>query len=113
MIFWVNFTKPSVVAQFLINRVTITIGANGYAKYVCDLGIYNMDLLDLLIVVARRSKTPAPWQTDQALNDLVKTSATVNLTTETNTVTGLTGPYYFSATPSEAMSFGGAGDFEV
>ena len=106
----VNYNKPAMAGNYLIQRCTISIGINGLTKYTCDLGTYNADLLDLLIALARGVGPEAPWRTDEVLNELIQTFETVT-GSEVHTPTATIDPYYFSDVPAEAMDFGGAGAF--
>ena len=107
-----DYHKPDMQGNYLIQRCTISIGINGMTSYACDLGIYNADMLDLLIALAREVGPEAPWRTDEILNDLIQLIETVEAS-EINTSVASFEPYYFSNVDAEAMTFGGAGAFTI
>lgn len=69
----------SLSDDFFIQRVVASVAQGGYATFDLNLGIYRPEFLDLLISIARNSKTVPEWRDDEVLEELLQQSETLAL----------------------------------
>lgn len=92
-------------ADYLVRRVTARVGVNGRAVFGVQLGTYNPDLIDMMLLLARQAKPKIPWRDDEVLDELLQIAEEITLD-ETTAVSSSTGPYFFDATQPYAMDWG-------
>ena len=94
----VQFTSVrfGISASYLIQRVTATIGIDGDAIYDVAFGVYNPDLIDLMITLSRQAKPKAIWREDEVLDEVLYTGETLTLLEFVPDVVTTEPPYYFA-----------------
>lgn len=92
-------------ADYLVRRVMATVGINGRAKFDVELGTYNPDLIDLLLMLARLSRTTVPWRDDEVLDEFLPTSGEIGFADSAD-MGDSAAPYFFSENPADAFDWG-------
>jgi len=95
----------AINGNFLIHRVSAQMGAGNFVKYSVSAGLYNPDLIDLMILLARNAKPRPIWRDDEVLDELLQTVESI-VFDEASDVTDSEPPYYFSEDPAEAFDWG-------
>ena len=91
----VSYPSVGVDGKYLIHQVTMTIGPRGAASFTVRAGVYDPDLVDLLLALARDDE-PA-WNDEEVLDELLENAEAVALA-ETQAVSEDSAPYVFDAT---------------
>jgi hypothetical protein len=111
MVLHITNAARNVDTDYLIRTLNISFAGGGFAHYSFEIGDYLPDLYAMMRETNRLAMGVVEWREDEVLDILTITKETLAIT-ETNTHATSTIPYYFSDTPSEAMSFGAAGAFD-
>ena len=80
---------------FLIQRVTTRFLGGGYASFDVELGLYNPDLIDI-IVALKRAGSGATWGADDVLDELLEFAEAVGMA-DAVSKTASSGPYLWDA----------------
>lgn len=103
----VTNTQLGITSQdFIIQRVDASINVYGKVMYALALGVWNDDLIDLLLRIVRRVEPPVPWQDNEALDELLQTSETLTLAETTYAPTADQGPYVWNTDDWDFMDWG-------
>ncbi len=84
-----------ISADYLIQRVTTTIGIGGYITAVVELGAVDQSLVGLLLALKRASTQEQTWNENESevLDEVIDIAESISLTEGTPTVTASQGPY--------------------
>jgi hypothetical protein len=91
--------------SYLVQKVIAEIGVAGKVSYHADLGTYNPDLVDLVMLLSKRSSPVASWQEDEVLDELLQKVEALELSEAIDLDTS-SSPYYFSENPALAFVWG-------
>jgi len=91
--------------DFLIHRIDADMGAGNFVRYTVTAGIYNPDLIDLMLLLARQAKPRPIWRDDEVLDELLQITDSFSFTEDSN-IADSQPPYYFSEDPAEAFDWG-------
>jgi len=98
-------TQFAIDGNYLIHRVKARFVSGNFIHYQVSAGVYNPDLIDLMLMLARRSKPDVIWRDDEVLDELLQISESLPLS-EASATTDSTPPYYFSEIAAEAFDWG-------
>jgi len=89
--------------DFLIQEVVARIGVYGRARFKVSLGVSDPDLVDIILMLARRAKGKPLWRDDEVLDELLEVSEVMGLSELSPVVTPTGAPY--------TWGIGGSNDF--
>lgn len=92
--------------EYLIQLVRATVGINGQAVYYIEAGVYNPDLIDLLVALKRKTEDEQQWRDDEVLDEVLTQVESLALAETIGSVSTTTGPYKWSPTASGAWNWG-------
>jgi len=90
----VSYPSVGVDGEYLIHQVTMEVGPRGAARFTVQAGVYDPDLVDLLLALARDDE-PA-WSDEEVLDELLESTEAAGLA-ETQVVSADSAPYVFDA----------------
>jgi len=108
MILTVSSTHDDVSDDYLIRSVKVLVDTNGRAVYNLSLGVYDPDLIDIMLDLVRRSRAKPIWRDDEVLDDLIDQSETFEFASETTDLTARnpsTNPYQWRTSLGAANSW--------
>ena len=87
-------TDLGIDDDYLIHRIDAEITVGGYAQYSVEVGAYNKDLADYLIMLLRSSDDEVVWRDDEVLDEVFDEYESLTLLEVTNSTIGATtAPY--------------------
>lgn len=98
-------TRRGITDDYLIQRVSVTVGINGQAQYDVEAGTYNPDLVALLVALKRSTETVLEWRDDETLNEVLIQSEALGLSEGVHNMTATSGPYKWSPTVDGAFNW--------
>jgi hypothetical protein len=89
----ITATNRDLDADFLVQKIAMGIGLGGYPIYDLELGVYNPDLIDMMVALNRNMKKEDIWRDDEVLDELLETFEELPLVESVGAVETSAGPY--------------------
>ena len=102
----VKNTARGINGEYLIQRVTTTIGVAGYVTVQVEMGAVDQSLVGLLLQLKRASTPDIEWNDNEVLDELLDISEPIMLEETIGAVAVTSGSYYMSDVPAEAFDWG-------
>ena len=92
--------------DFLIQSVEARVGINGNTVFDLELGVFDPDLIDVIVKLARRSKSKPIWREDEVLDDVLLEDESLALTEGSTSVTSDSAPYHWGPGGANPFDWG-------
>ncbi len=99
----VNYPSLGVQGEYLVQRVVMTVGARGYAVWDVEAGVYDPDLIDIVLTLLRDDEPD--WNDEEVLDELLEESERLQLA-ESATLVPSQHPYVFDTARFDFARFG-------
>jgi len=99
----ISYPSLGVDGEYLLHRVTMTVGPRGYAEWDVEAGVYDPDLVDIVLALLRDDEPE--WSDEEVLDELLEETEMMRVV-EASTLTSDQAPYVFDTARFDFARFG-------
>jgi hypothetical protein len=93
----ITLTARGLDDDYLLQRVTTTIGVGGLVSVQAELGAVDQSLVALLLSLKRAGTAEIEWNDNEVLDELLDSSEYLQFLAESATVSADSGPYFWDS----------------